>query len=195
MEHWGRVAVLCSVTRRILLTGGPGFGKSSIVEELEKRGHVVFHEISRQIIRESLEHQLGQTPWENIVRFSELVKEGRKAQHTQGEGHIAFYDRGIPDIAGFIIKDKKPVPDALLELCREHPYESPVFITPPWEAIFQQDSERKEDFVAAIKVHKALEQIYTELGYSLVSVPMGSIRQRADFILKQCGLPVPLHIR
>jgi predicted ATPase len=63
-----------------------------------------------------------------------------------------------------------------------------VFITPPWEAIFQKDSERKEDFVAAIKVHKALESIYLELGYQLIPVPMGSIKQRADFILNFPGV-------
>jgi predicted ATPase len=37
--------------------------------------------------------------------------------------------------------------------------------------------------MSAIKVHKALEQVYTNLGYQLIPVPMGSIRQRADFIL------------
>jgi predicted ATPase len=171
------------MTRRILLTGGPGFGKSSIITEFEHRGLVVFHEISRQIIQDSLAHNLRQTPWENISRFSELVEEGRIAQHRQGDGLVAFYDRGLPDIAGFLLKDKQSITPRLDQLCNEFRYFHTVFITPPWEAIYQRDHERHEDFMSAIKVHKALEQVYTNLGYQLIPVPMGSIRQRADFIL------------
>lgn len=176
------------MTRRILLTGGPGFGKSSIIAEFENRGLTVFHEISRQIIQDSLAHNLAQTPWENIARFSELVEEGRIAQHLQGEGHVAYYDRGIPDIAGFLLKDKKPLPELLEKRCSEFRYFHTVFITPPWEAIFQRDPERHEDFMTAIKVHKALEQVYSSLGYTLIHVPMGSIKQRADFILNHPAL-------
>lgn len=172
----------------MLLTGGPGFGKSSIIEEIERREIPVFHEIARQIIQESILHNQTATPWQDIALFSSKVLEGRVQQFEAGSHGTTFYDRGIPDIAGFLRKDKKVIPDDLQELCKSLRYFRIVFVTPPWEAIFHKDPERKEDFMAAIKVHRALEAVYSELGYQLVHVPMGSIKQRADFILQYPGV-------
>jgi predicted ATPase len=176
------------VTKRVLLTGGPGFGKSSIIEEMERRGLNVHHEIARNIIQNAIETNGTSTPWQDIDLFSKLVLEGRIQQFHESVNTTSFYDRGIPDIAGFLKKEKQAIPAALWQLCDSLKYFRLVFITPPWEAIFQKDSERKEDFVAAIKVHKALESIYLELGYQLIPVPMGSIKQRADFILNFPGV-------
>ena len=179
---------ICGVTKRILITGGPGFGKSSIVEHLETRGYKVFHEVAREIIREEQLHSGEALPWVNIQAFSDKVLEGRLRQHAEGRETISFYDRGLPDIAAFILKDKKEIPENILQYCSSIRYHSKVFITPPWESIFHRDEERKEDFAAAIKVHKAIEQLYPELGYELVSVPMGSIRWRAEFVLQNLGM-------
>jgi len=33
-----------------------------------------------------------------------------------------------------------------------------------------------------------LEEVYTQLGYTLIAVPMGSIKQRADFVLKHLSI-------
>jgi len=176
------------VTRRILLTGGPGFGKSSIIQELEKMEYAVFHEIAREIIHHEMQTGGDAVPWLNIQSFSEQVLHGRIRQHAEGTGRLSFYDRGLPDIAAFLMKEKQIVPDEINALCRDLNYDNPVFITPPWENIFHRDEERKEDFSAAIRVHKAIEQILSELGYELVPVPMGSIRWRAEFVLKHLGM-------
>ncbi|MEZ5172083.1 MAG: AAA family ATPase [Bacteroidia bacterium] len=173
---------------RILLTGGPGFGKSSIISHLENMGHAVFHEVAREIIREEQEIGGEALPWINIHAFSEKVLQGRIRQHAEGSGRITFYDRGLPDIAAFIKKDKKAVPETVLDLCSSHRYHQRVFITPPWESIFHRDAERKEDFAAAIRVHKAIEQIFPEMGYDLIDVPMGSVKWRAEFILNKLGM-------
>jgi len=172
------------IEKRILLTGGPGFGKSSIIEELERKGNVVHHEIAREIIQHQPQINGDAVPWINIDAFSEKVKQGRIKQFEKGLNSISFYDRGIPDIIGFLMKDKREITPDLVELSQRYKYDSKIFITPPWEAIFQRDNERKEDFVAAIKVHKCLESIYTNLGYDLIAVPMGSIAWRAEFVLK-----------
>ena len=170
--------------KRILLTGGPGFGKSSIIEELERKGKIVHHEIAREIIQHEIEKNGEAVPWINIDAFSEKVKQGRIQQYENGKDIVSYYDRGIPDIIGFLMKDKKEITAELIALSKEHLYTNKIFITPPWEAIFQRDNERKEDFIAAIKVHKCLESIYSDLGYELIAVPMGSIAWRAEFVLR-----------
>jgi len=181
------------VNVRFLLTGGPGFGKSSIINELEKLGYQVKHEVARQIIMDSLHTGATCTPWQDILSFSERVLEGRINQFQDGSEGIWFYDRGLPDIIAFMLKDKREIQEDLWQLCREFRFEQKIFITPPWEAIFHKDSERKEDFVAAIKVHKMIERVYTELGYELIPIPMGSIRDRAKFVLDHAGIPFNVH--
>lgn len=150
-------------------------------------GYPVFHEVSREIIRRELETGGHATPWQDVEIFSQRVLQGRKEQFVAGLGKSSFYDRGIPDIAGFMRKDKLIVPETLWNDCLAHRYHTTVFITPPWEAIFHRDEERKEDFMTAIKVHKALESIYTDLGYLLIPVPMGSIAWRARYVLDKVG--------
>jgi predicted ATPase len=176
------------VTKRILITGGPGFGKSSIIEHLESRGYKVFHEVAREIIREEQLKGGQALPWINIAAFSEKILEGRLRQHAEGLENISFYDRGLPDIAAFIAKDKKEIPKDILNHCSSIRYHRKVFITPPWESIFHRDEERKEDFAAAIRVHKAIERIFPEFGYDLIPIPMGSIRWRSEFVLKNLGM-------
>jgi len=172
------------VQKRIILTGGPGFGKSSIIQELERRGHAVFHEVAREIIHE----MLSDAGIFDLNAFSTQVQSGRVRQFHQALEGMHFYDRGIPDIAGFLLKDKLPIPNDLLDLCTTLNYHKTVFITPPWEAIYHKDPERREDFREAVKVHKSLEATYASLGYELVAVPMGSIAQRCDFVLKHPGI-------
>jgi predicted ATPase len=176
------------VTKRILLTGGPGFGKSSIIQELERMEFSVFHEIARQIIQNEVEAGGTALPWLDIASFSAQVLQGRIDQFALGENGLWFYDRGLPDIAGFLRKEKRETPEEIWQLFQDFKYDPVVFITPPWEAIFHRDAERKEDFAAALKVHRALESVYQELGYELVPVPMGSIRWRAQYILNIAGI-------
>jgi predicted ATPase len=172
------------VQKRIVLTGGPGFGKSSIIQELERRGHAVFHEVAREIIHE-IQTRNGDF---DLELFSAKVQLGRIRQFHQATENMHFYDRGIPDIAGFLLKDKTPIPTELIDLCATLSYHKTVFITPPWEAIYHKDPERREDFREAVKVHKALEATYASLGYELVAIPMGSIVQRCDFVLNHPGI-------
>lgn len=176
------------MTKRILLSGGPGFGKSSIIQELERMEFSVFHEVARQIIQNEVESGGTALPWIDIESFSAQVVQGRIDQFRLGENGVWFYDRGLPDIAGFLRKEKREIPEEIWQLCQDFKYDPIVFITPPWEAIFHRDAERKEDFAAALKVHRALESVYQELGYELVPVPMGSIRWRAQYILKSAGI-------
>ena len=69
--------IIGDFNNKIVITGGPGFGKSSLIFELEKRGYYSQHEISRNIIKEQLESGGDILPWKNLSTFSRLVFEKR----------------------------------------------------------------------------------------------------------------------
>ncbi len=48
----------------------------------------------------------------------------------------------------------------------------------------KNDRERKQDFKEAVATYREMVSAYTQFGYDLLEVPMVSVRERAEFILK-----------
>jgi predicted ATPase len=176
-----------SITKYVI-TGGPGFGKTSIIDELEVRGYHSVHEISRSIIKEQLESGGDVLPWKNLATFSRLVFEKRIQQHINTPNHKhSFFDRGIPDVIAYMVRDELELPDKYVHALSEYNYNEIVFLTPPWEEIFINDNERKENFEQACDIHQFITDTYSKLGYKTVEIPKLKIKERVDFILEQIG--------
>jgi len=170
---------------RIVITGGPGFGKSSILHELEAQGYHVFHEYSREVLEEQKKINGDILPWKDHHAFNEAVFKGRLA-HFHAATHsnkLYFFDRGLPDSLAYLLADEKEVPQHFIEETRLCTYNHTVFITPPWKEIYINDKQRWEGFDYAIKIHEYIEKYYAELNYQLVPIPMLDIKQRVAFIL------------
>jgi predicted ATPase len=56
-------------------------------------------------------------------------------------------------------------------------------VLPPWEDIYEQDNERYESFDQAEKIFHFLKKEYENYGYKTREVPVGSIEERAKFII------------
>ena len=59
-----------------------------------------------------------------------------------------------------------------------------LFLLPPWELIFTQDTERFETFSQAKEIYMQLKETYSNLGYQVIEVPIGTVEKRVEFILK-----------
>jgi predicted ATPase len=172
-------------TKQIVITGGPGTGKSSIINELLKRGYPCMEEVSRQVTLEARKNGIEQLFLTEPLRFSELLLEARLKQfHDSQNAEIPyiFIDRGMPDVLAYMDYASANYPDHFTSTCEAHRYHS-VFNLAPWETIFISDSERYEDFDQAVQIHEQLVKTYERFGYHLIDVPFESIEKRADFIL------------
>ena len=58
--------------QKIVITGGPGTGKSSIIRQLEKHGHECLHEISRQVTLEAQKQGIGKKQLKNLREEMEI---------------------------------------------------------------------------------------------------------------------------
>jgi predicted ATPase len=171
----------------VVIIGGPGTGKTTIIDSLLAKGYCCYPEISREVTLEAKKQGIEQLFLENPLLFSELLLEGRKKQfyNAQNEPHdIVFLDRGIPDVLAYMhyIGDSYP---AFFDLaCREHIY-TKIFLLPPWEEIYESDNERYENFEQATLIYNHLTETYQKYGYHLIEVPKGTVEERISFILNQ----------
>jgi len=169
-----------------VVTGGPGSGKTSLLEALRSRGYTCSVEAGRAIIQDQVAIAGRALPWDDRSLFAELMlswemRSYRIAQEVRGR---VFFDRGVPDLLGYLRLIGLPAPQHVQNAAQEFRYNQTVFITPPWREIFQPDRERKQDFDEAIRTYEALATSYTELGYRLVEIPLASIEDRVRFILE-----------
>ena len=170
--------------KRIVITGGPGTGKSSVIQELKVKKYHCFDEISRAVILEARQEGIEQLFLEQPIKFSERLLEGRLHQYQEAQSiaqNIAFYDRGLPDVVAYLEFFNTPYEVAFTTICEDNPYDT-VFILEPWEAIFTKDNERYESFDEALRIDNALKHTYKRLGYQPVVVPKCAVTERVTFI-------------
>ena len=174
-----------AVKQRIVLSGGPGTGKTTLIWALEELGFNCLHEISREIIQEQLARGSNILPWQDLPAFSDKVFAGRKTQFYEAKPGLNFYDRSLIDAIAYMQKDQLIIPEKWKRSVKELRYADPIFITPPWREIFGNDHERRESWEQLLEIHDFLVSAYQEAGYSVLILPHTSVKERLAFILDQ----------
>lgn len=173
--------------RFVVITGGPGSGKSALLAALEACGHFCLPEAGRAIIQAQVAIGGQALPWADRSAFAELMLscEIRSYETAKARNGLAFFDRGVPDVAGYLRLIGLPVPAHVRKAVELYRYNRQVFIAPPWREIFAQDQERKQDFDEAIRTYEALATTYTAAGYELIELPRVPVDERNRFILER----------
>jgi predicted ATPase len=164
-----------------ILTGAPGSGKTTILDEL--RGTIrCVDEPARRLLAEQRAIGGTGTPDRDPSRFVELLLEAAIADHGRASGAgAALFDRGIPDCIAYAIHlGVDPGPS--LRASDRYRYNGEVLILEPWEEIYATDDERTMSFADTVAFHTVLEDAFDRSGYRRVTVPRGSARDRAAFV-------------
>jgi len=171
--------------QKIVITGGPGTGKSTIIEQLVEMKFTCMPEISRSITKKAQESGIDQLFLKDPLLFSELLLQGRVEQYEtankQEYGQV-FFDRGIPDIHGYMDYSGTSYPEEFIDKSFQFRY-SHVFMLPPWKEIYRTDNERYESFEQSLIIYNYLIEAYSKMNYKIITVPEGNISKRVNFIL------------
>lgn len=168
-----------------VVSGCSGSGKSSLIAALAQQGEGVSNEPGREIVKEELARGGDGLPWSNTQRFIDLCAERaiRDFDRHAKLNRRTFFDRSFIDVASAVALTGLKAPDRLLVALESKRYAPVVFISPPWEALFQTDAERRHEFSEAVAEYDVLVPTYLRHGYEIVFIPQRSIAERVSFVL------------
>jgi predicted ATPase len=169
-----------------IITGTMGTGKSTLLHELKKLDLKTVSEPARAILSEERLIQSEALPEQDANLFTRLLLS--RSIHffntcTKDKKPV-FFDRGLPDLVAYA-KLFMLDPQLYLTAAKKMRYNKTVFFLPIWEEIYGQDDERKMTFHEAKTFNDALFEIYQQLEYTLITLPLASVSERADFILNK----------
>ncbi|HEY0105116.1 MAG TPA: AAA family ATPase [Rhizomicrobium sp.] len=172
-----------------IFTGGPGVGKTTLLEALRRRGYRGVDEVARQVLAEQAAMGGNATHGGDRARYRDLMlaKALRAYRAVTETAAPVFFDRGIPELSGYGNAPGEPDPPALTAAIAECRYAKTVFLFPPWREIYVHDDLRKHDFAEAVATYEFMAAIYPRHGYRIVEVPRASVDARAAFVLERIG--------
>lgn len=171
-----------------VLTGGPGAGKTSIIERLAARGFPTVAESGRDILRQQAAIGGNSVHWGDAVTYRELMLSRGMTDYERMLGETAgpvFFDRGVTELVGYCRLIGVPVADHVRRAAELYRYNAVVFVAPPWPEIYANDALRKQDMAEAVRSWELAVEVYQEFGYRTVEVPRLPVMERVAFVLKQ----------
>lgn len=170
---------------KFIITGGPGFGKTTLIKELAKLGHNVFHEAARAVIEEQENSVDPILPWKDRIKFDSKLIQKMMVDYQQSKSSLYnFYDRGFPDLIGWR-KYAKSQADDVEKIAYIYPYERLFFLTQPWQEIYESNKYRPYSFNEALRINKILENCYSSLGYIVEYLPNKDVETRVNYVLQK----------
>ena len=177
-------------TRRVVLTGAPGAGKTALGQALALRGHVLVPEAATDVI--ALEQARGvDAPWEREDFLDKIVELQHRRQVEEGaegaapQSAIVLFDRSplcVLALARWL--DRVASPAVAAEVARvvdEHVFEPDVLFVEPL-GFLVPSAARRISYPVALRFGRLHEEVYVEHGFRLVRVPAAPVPQRADLV-------------
>ena len=174
--------MLAALALRSVLTGGPGTGKSTLLDALAACGIATEAEVARKVLKAPGGMALrAQDP----AAFGKAMMAGEIAAfHHAAKSRVpVVFDRGFADTVGFFRLSHLPIPRELDEACRVLRYEGLIFRAPPWADIYALDDQRIQTWEEAIASDTAVIAAWRAYGYEPIDLPLVPVAERVAFVL------------
>ena len=177
-----------------IVTGGPSCGKSTLLDNLARRGYRTMSEAARGYIDAQIaegrtleEIRRDETEFQTVVL---RMKEQREDRIPTGE--LVIWDRGLhgdstaywlPQVRTELQIDPDDLFGEEIVTVLKRRYKG-VFLLDRLPT-YQRDYSRVEDEIDATNIHKRIDFMYKLLGYEPIRVPVMDPCDRAQFVIDQ----------
>lgn len=172
--------------KRVVITGGPCSGKSSLLKVLEQRKYLVVPETALYIIKREALKPVPCFPWTKPKKFHrkvfDLQKDWEKNAVSSG---LVIFDRSCLDSLAYMIADKCEIPDLkkvnldynlvfMLQMLPENPF---------WYKT-ETGKPRKTNYEFGERMASLIALVYEQCHYKPIPIPFNGLNpsQRADLI-------------
>lgn len=169
-------------TNWYIITGGPSSGKSTLLTYLQSAGYLIIPEVARTFIDEEIakgksleEIRSNERAFQRQI-FQRKIDLEEKLPSDQ----LTFLERGIPDsIAYYRLTGDEVAP--VINASQKRKYRR-VFLLE--QVPFVKDYARTENEERANIISNFLHKAYEDVGYEVTRIPLLSIPERAEILLK-----------
>ncbi len=170
-----------SAPRRAVLTGAPGAGKTTLLDAAAAAGMMTSPEVARVLLQQPGGMELRAA---DPLGFAEAMAAAHVREFERYTDQIApvLFDRGFPDVVGFLEVSGLSVPKTVDQACRTLRYHGPILRAPAWAAIYQQDAERIQDWDQAVASDEAVTAAWRRYGYEVLDLPLVGVAERLQFL-------------
>lgn len=170
-----------SSPRHAVLTGAPGAGKTTLLDAAAAAGYRTSPEVARRLLQEPGGMDLRAA---DPQAFAEAMLEAHAREFERHADHpgVVLFDRGFPDVAGFLDVSGLSVPASVDRACRSLRYAGPVLRAPPWRAIYARDDERIQTWDEAVASDAAITAAWKRYGYDVTDLPLAPVDERLAFL-------------
>ncbi|HEU5164084.1 MAG TPA: ATP-binding protein [Chitinophagaceae bacterium] len=170
-------------TNWYVITGGPGSGKTTVVNRLNMLGYHTTIEHARHFIDTEMitgktveEIRKNQEEFQRGILEMQIIQESALSPHD-----LVFLDRALPDALAYYLFLNLPV-DTKLENALSNASYKKIFILDSLPLV--NDYARREDEAAQKEISNLITEVYESLPFPVLHVPVLTPAERTDFILK-----------
>lgn len=163
---------------KVVITGAPCSGKSTLIAELERMGFSVVKEIARTVLEKNGKPLTLEDKKKMQIEIArrQIYLESRAAYSD-----VLFLDRGLIDVLAYCSVLLGYVPQEILEMENKNTYDA-VFVIERFSFLHDGLRIEKSDSEAEI-MHEEIVKAYDERGYSMIFVPCMPLNERVEFVL------------
>lgn len=161
---------------KVVITGGPCSGKTTLIDKLSDKGYKTRREPAREVLRKYREK--GKDPEKNRHEVQrEIMEKVKERDQAIRSNEKVILDVGIPEGIAYFKSSGLEVPTWLLEESKQTEYDKVILLEQIPDHV--KDEVRKEGEEKAKELSEEIETIYQELGYNIEKIPFDDLEKRA----------------